>query len=125
MSACPGPVIVVDDDAAVRNSLKFSLELEGLDVRAYPGADEVLAEHDWPARGCLVVDYDMPHMNGVELVDCLRKRSVDLPAILITGKVNSAVRSSAACSGFRQVLEKPLEDGALLDGIRGALSTTA
>jgi len=48
-----------------------------------------------------------------------------LPAIMITGKVNSAVRTSAECSGFRQVLEKPLEDGALLDGIRGALSTTA
>ena len=62
---------------------------------------------------------------GFELVDCLRKRSVDLPAILITGKVNGVVRSSAACSGFRQVLEKPLEDGALLDGIRGALSTMA
>jgi hypothetical protein len=47
-------------------------------------------------------------------------RTRHLPAILVTGKVNSA-----ECSGFRQVLEKPLEDGALLDGIRGALSTTA
>ena len=125
MSASPGPVIVVDDDAAVRKSLKFALELEGLDVRVYPGTDEALAENDWPARGCLVVDYYMPHMNGVELVACLRERSVGLPAILITGKVNSAVRNSAECSGCRQVLEKPLEDGALLDGIRGALSTTA
>jgi two-component system, LuxR family, response regulator FixJ len=122
MSASPGPVIVIDDDVAVRNSLKFALQLEGLDVRVYPGADEVLAEHDWPDRGCLVVDYQMPRMNGVELVDCLRKRSVHLPAILITGKANGAVRSSAECSGFRQVLEKPLDDDALLDSIRSALS---
>lgn len=122
MSTTPGPVIVVDDDAAVRDSLKFALELEGLDVRIYPGAEEVLAESDWPSHGCLVVDYYMPLMNGVELVDQLRGRRVDLPAILITTKASNAVRSRAACSGFRQVLEKPLEDGALLDSIHSALA---
>ena len=122
MSASAGPAIVVEDDDAVRNALKFALELEGLDVRVYPGAVEVLAESDWPARGCLVVDYYMAGMNGVELVDQLRERRVDPRAILITAKANDAMRSSAAWSGFRQVLEKPLEDGSLLDGLRSALS---
>jgi FixJ family two-component response regulator len=122
MSQTPGPVIVVDDDAAVRHSLKFALELEGLDVRLYSGGEEVLADAELPALGCLVVDYYMPQMNGVELVDKLRGRHVDLPAILITAKVSEDIRERAARAGFRQVLEKPLEDGSLVDSIRGALA---
>jgi FixJ family two-component response regulator len=120
-----GPVIVVDDDAAVRNSLKFALELEGLDVRAYADGNAVLAEAALPARGCLVVDYYMPAMNGVDLVRSLQRRKVDLPAILITAKATDAMRLSAASAGFREVLEKPLEDSSLLDSIRGALDARA
>jgi len=116
-----GPVLVVDDDAAVRDSLKFALELEGLNVRLYRGAAELLADADLPARGCLVVDYYMPAMDGVELVDRLRVRHVDLPAILITAKATQDLRDRAARSGFRQVLEKPLEDSRLVDSIRCAL----
>jgi FixJ family two-component response regulator len=122
MSMTPGPVIVVDDDAAVRQSLKFALELEGLKVRLYEGADEILAEPDLPDSGCLVVDYYMPRMNGVELIDRLRRRRVKLPAILITARATDDMRRQAARSGIKQVIEKPLEDGALVDSIRGALA---
>ncbi|MGO4386951.1 response regulator transcription factor [Microvirga sp. 2YAF29] len=124
MSMTPGPVIVVDDDAAVRQSLKFALELEGLDVRLYEGADEILAESELPESGCLVVDYYMPRMNGVELIDRLRRRLVKLPAILITARATDDMRRRAARSGFRQVIEKPLEDGTLVDSIRGALAAS-
>jgi FixJ family two-component response regulator len=122
MSTKPGPVIVVDDDDAVRKSLKFALELEGLEVRLYQGAAELLADADLPPRGCLVVDYYMPVMNGVELVERLRKRHVDYPVILITAKATDDVRGRAARSGIRQVLEKPLADGMLVESIRGALA---
>jgi FixJ family two-component response regulator len=122
MSTDKGPVMVVDDDAAVRDSLKFALELEGLDVRLYGGGPELLADADLPATGCLVVDYFMPAMDGVDLVEALRRRRVDLPAILITAKATGEVRRRAACAGFRQVLEKPLEDGSLVDSIRRALA---
>jgi two-component system, LuxR family, response regulator FixJ len=121
----PGQIIVVDDDAAVRNSLKFALELEGLTVRAYEDAGAVLADAALPAEGCLVVDYYMPTMNGVDLIKCLRRRHVDLPAILITAKATDTLRRSAVQAGFRKVLEKPLEDSSLLDSIRGALDATA
>ena len=123
MSTAPGPVIVVDDDAAVRNSLKFALELEGFDVRVYEGGPEMLADDGLNSGGCLVVDQYMPAMTGVELVDRLRERYVDIPAILITGKASDELRLSAALSGIRQVLEKPLEDGALLEGIRSAIAS--
>jgi two-component system, LuxR family, response regulator FixJ len=122
MSTGPGSVIVVDDDAAVRNSLKFALELEGFDVRAYEGGPQTLADEGLKSEGCLVVDHYMPGMTGVELVEHLRERYVDIPAILITGKPTNELRLRAALSGIRQVLEKPLEDGALLDAIRSAIA---
>lgn len=122
MTTTPGPVIIIDDDAAVRDSLKFALELEGLKVRLYEGGEELLADRDLPAQGCLVVDYYMPAMNGVELINRLRGRHVNLPAILITAKATQDLRDRAARSGVREVLEKPLEDGMLVDSIRSALS---
>lgn len=125
MSMTPGPVIVVDDDAAVRQSLKFALELEGMNVRVYESGAELLSDPELPTDGCLVVDYYMPAMNGVELMDKLRRRLVKLPAILITARATEDMRKRAARSGFSQVIEKPLEDGTLLDSIRGALTTSA
>jgi two-component system, LuxR family, response regulator FixJ len=117
-----GPVLVVDDDAAVRQALKFALELEGLSVRLYQGGEEVLADADLPSTGCLVVDHFMPAMTGVELIEGLRRRAVALPAILITAKATPDLRERAVRAGFRQVLEKPLEDGALVDSMRVALA---
>jgi two-component system, LuxR family, response regulator FixJ len=125
MPASRGPVLVVDDDEAVRRSLLFALALEGLDVRAYPDAAALLGEAGLPGRGCLVIDHCMPGMDGVELVGRLRGRAVILPAILITGRATEALRRRAARAGFRQVVEKPFEDGALLDGIRAALAASA
>lgn len=117
-----GPVLVVDDDEAVRRSLKFALELEGLDVRLYEGGAQLLHEHAWPGTGCLVVDYCMPDMDGLQLVGHLRDRNIGLPAILVTARPSSELRRRAADAGFRRVVEKPFEDGSLLDGIHDALS---
>jgi FixJ family two-component response regulator len=122
MPTITGPVIVVDDDDAVRQSLKFALELEGLSVRVYRDGDHFLAEDDLPPIGCLVVDYQMPRIDGIDLMKRLRVRRVELPAILITTKCTPGLLERARQVGFRQVLEKPLEDGSLLEGIRGALA---
>ena len=118
-----GIVLVVDDDAAVRSSLKFALEIEGLKVRLYHSAAALLAEAALPPYGCLVVDYRMPAMDGLELIETLRARNVAMPAILITGRANKLLRSRAARSGIRLVLEKPLSDSTLLDSIRSSLAT--
>lgn len=120
-----GPVLVVDDDEAVRRSLKFALELEGLDVRIYEDGAELLRDEALPRTGCLVVDHWMPGMDGLELVGRLRDRDVALPAILITARPTGDLRRRASHAGFRGVVEKPPEDGALLDGIRDALAATA
>ena len=122
MSQLTGPVIVVDDDAAVRNSLKFALELEGLSVRVFKDGAELLAATDLPRNGCFVIDYNMPGMTGIELVARLRQRHVDSPAILIASQVSGDLHGRAARSGFRRVLEKPLHDSDLLDSIHAALA---
>jgi two-component system response regulator FixJ len=118
-----GTVLIVDDDAAVRSALKFALEVEGFSVRLYAGPEALLADRDLPRCGCLVVDYRMPVMDGLEMIDVLRERQVAMPAILITGRANESLRRLAARSGVSQVLEKPLFDGALIDGIRLALGS--
>jgi two-component system response regulator FixJ len=117
-----GAVIIVDDDKAVRQALKFALELEGLNVRLYESGSELLNKTDLPPRGCLVVDYAMPVMNGIDLLYRLRQGSVGLPAILITGQASNDLRERATRAGFAQVLEKPLEDSSLSDAIHRELA---
>ena len=83
----------------------------------------MLAAANLPKRGCLVIDYRMPTIDGIELVDELRRRNVALPAILISARVTRALRDLAARSGLTRVLEKPLSDAALVENIRGALAS--
>jgi two-component system response regulator FixJ len=118
-------VLVVDDDAAVRAALKFALEVEGFNVRLYDGPEAVLADPGLPQRGCLVVDYRMPGIDGIELVDRLRARHVTLPAILISARVSNQLRRQAERAGLSHVLEKPLSDAALVESIRTALGPPA
>jgi FixJ family two-component response regulator len=115
-------VLVVDDDAAVRSALKFALEVEGFDVRVYADSAAVLAERALPSRACLIIDYRMPGMDGLELAEVLHARRVDLPIILISGRVNPQLRQRARKSGVTRVLEKPLSDATLVENIRDALA---
>lgn len=125
MTILSRPVLVVDDDAAVRHSLKFALELEGLEVRLYSGGEALLSERSLPADGCLVIDYHMPAMDGLDLLGRLRRRDVHLPAILIAAEASEDLRRRARAAGIRAVLEKPLDDSSLLDSIRYALGEAA
>lgn len=125
MSPVSETVLVVDDDAAVRSALKFALEVEGFHVKLYDSARAVLADANLPERACLVIDYRMPDIDGIELVARLRSQNVALPIILISGRVSRGLRDLAARSGVMQVLEKPLSDAALVESIRGALGLPA
>jgi FixJ family two-component response regulator len=113
-------VIVVDDDAAVRNSLKFSLELEGFAVRLYSGGTELLAANNVGDCACLVIDQHMPGLTGLETVRELHHRHVDVPTILISGRPTRALSACADRAGV-EIIEKPLLGNALVDGIRARI----
>jgi two-component system, LuxR family, response regulator FixJ len=112
-------VVIVDDDLAVRSSLAFSLQTEGIAVHTYVSAAELLTEV--PDAACFVIDYKLPGMNGLELLEELRRRHVAAPAILITTHPSAAVRERAAADGMA-LIEKPLIGDALFREIRAALA---
>lgn len=114
-------ICIVEDDAAVRNALKFALETEGLSVRTYDGPVSLLEDRHLPPFGCLIVDYRMPVMDGLELTAALRERGLNGPAIMITGRANKDLRARAGKLGIRHLLEKPLSDSTLIDAIRDCL----
>jgi FixJ family two-component response regulator len=128
MRTCDGyhgpTILVVDDDPAVRNSLQFSLEVEGFCVRTYPDAASLMKEASLPEKGCLVVDFRLPGMNGLELVAQLRKRRIALPAVLVTTRPDATVRLHAAKAGI-SIIEKPLLTEDLLRCIRTMLKAGA
>jgi FixJ family two-component response regulator len=119
----PGVLILVDDDPAVLSALKFSLEVEGYSVRAYADGDSLLAERNFPYIGCLILDYRLPKMNGLQLLAELRKRRVTLPAVLITTPEPSVIAQAAAAKV--PIVGKPLLGSALLDTVRDLLKPTS
>jgi two-component system, LuxR family, response regulator FixJ len=114
-------LLVLDDDAAVRDSLKFLLEVEGFKVRTFASPDELLNDKELSDTGCLIVDYQMPAMNGLDVVAALRRRQNLMPAILITAHPDAKILERASAAGIT-LIKKPFQQAALLDCIDGLLS---
>jgi len=123
VSTQPRPtVLLVDDDAALRTALKFSLELEGFDVETYESGEAFLLRDDPEGRTCVVMDLNLPGIDGLETLRQLRSRGVGLPALLITSHPRPATRASAAAVGAA-IVEKPLLGDHLVGEIRSALNS--
>lgn len=121
-STDPRPVVFfVDDDPAVAHAVQFSFDLEGLDVRRFKDAESLLACGPLPEKGCLILDYNLPGVDGLVLLERLRDNGVHLPAILITTNPRPNMRARAAAAGV-PIVEKPLLTDALLSAVRSALA---
>lgn len=115
-------VFVVDDEQALRESLRWLLETEGLQVQAYGSADDFLRNY-YPGRaGCLLLDVRMPGMGGLELQEHMAKKGINLPVIIITGHGDVSMAVRALKAGAVDFIEKPFNDEQLLASIRGALA---
>jgi FixJ family two-component response regulator len=114
-------VFVVDDDRAMRDSLRWLLESIGLTVRTYATAAEFLREHQPSQPGCLVLDVRMPGMSGLDLQAELVQRGAELPTIVVTGHAEVAMAVRAVKAGAIDFIEKPFSDQLLLDRVRQAL----
>ena len=113
-------VLLVDDDPAVAHAVQFSFDLEGLEVRSFSDAAGLLAA-DLPREGCLVLDYHLPDIDGLDLLERLRANGVRLPAVLMTTNPRMMLKARAAVAGV-PIIEKPLLTDALLTAVRSALA---
>jgi len=114
-------VFVVDDDRAMRDSLRWLLESVGLSVRTYATAAEFLGDYDATRPGCLVLDVRMPGMSGLDLQAELTRRGAGLPTIVVTGHAEVPMAVRAVKAGAIDFIEKPFSDQLLLDRVRQAL----
>jgi two-component system, LuxR family, response regulator FixJ len=119
-SSAKPTVYVVDDDVGVLGSLRFLLETDGFQVRTFRSAAALLNARP-TGVDCLVIDYKMPDMNGIDLVGQLRRNDIAAPVVLITGYPDDNISARAAAAGVEHVLLKPLLEESLVKHIRGAI----
>jgi FixJ family two-component response regulator len=115
-------VFIVDDDEAVRASLRLLLKSVGIAATALGSAHEFLANHDASQPGCLLLDIRMPGMSGLELQQALNLRGAIIPVIFITGHGDVPMAVEAMKHGAFDFLQKPFRDQELLDRVQLALT---
>ena len=113
-------VAIVDDDEAVRHSLRFLLEVVGHKVETFASAAAFL-KFELRNLACLILDYHLPHVTGLELAERLRTDGNAIPILLITGSLTPAILARAAELRIDRVLEKPPGESDLMAFIDAAL----
>lgn len=116
-------VCIVDDDDAVRDSMRVLVESYGHPVSDYPSAMAFLGDLRDCEPGCLLLDLNMPGMNGLELVELLRRRQVGTPVIVVTARSDAQQSQRLKNAGILALLNKPVTDNELIDWIEQALAT--
>lgn len=117
------PVVhIVDDDAAVRQSLSFLLASDGLPVRLHESAVAFLEKVGVGGQGCVVTDVRMPEIDGIEFLRRLRQRGYAMPVVVMTGHADVPLAVEAMKEGALDFVEKPFDDDTILGAVRLALS---
>ena len=118
-------VFIVDDDNAVRGSLRLLLKSAGLPAVAHASAKEFLDNWHPEQPGCLILDVRMPGMSGIELQSELNRRGAIIPVIFISGHGDIPMAVEAIQHGAFDFLPKPFSDKDLIDRVQRALATDA
>ncbi|ATQ68539.1 MULTISPECIES: response regulator transcription factor [Methylosinus] len=115
-------VHIVDDDPAVRDSLRLLLLTEDIEARAHAGVRDFFAVVAPDETGCVVTDVRMPEASGFDLLAEMKARRLSLPVIVITAHADVPLAVRAMKAGALDLLEKPFDDEALLGAVRRALA---
>jgi len=118
-------VCAVDDDEAVRDSLRALLESYDMSVREYASAMDFLADMDTHQAepDCMLLDLHMPGLSGIELLEILRRRRNPIPVIILTGRGDDGLRVRARSLGATALLDKPVAEEVLISTIKTAASS--
>ncbi len=119
----PGLVYVVDDDEAVRDSLRWLLEANQFAVTCFASADEFLASFDPQRIACLILDVRMPGMTGLELQELLVTRQTNLPILFISGHGDVPMAVTTMKKGASDFIEKPFNEAELRTSVAAMLDT--
>ena len=114
------PILVVDDDPDVRDSLRVLLESSGFVVRDHDSAVGVLSDTEMGSALCLIADIRMPGMDGLQLQEELNRRKIPVPVIVVTGHGDVPLAVRAMKAGAIDFLEKPFEEQLLLEAVQRA-----
>ena len=109
-------ILVVDDDDAVRDSLRTLLELQDFSVSTFETCHDLLSSN-FANAACLVLDIHLPGMSGLELMEALKRDRRSLPTILVTARSDNAIRDRARALGAVASLEKPIDFKGLMNAI--------
>lgn len=115
-------VFVVDDDAAVRDAISLLVESVGYKSVPFESCEAFLEAFGPDSAGCLILDARLPGMSGLELLEELNRRKIELPVILITAHGDMPMAVRAMKFGAIDCMPKPFNDDALLACVRQALS---
>ena len=113
----PKGVIIVDDDDDVRRSVTYGLRRQGYSVNDFASGLELLSLCDRQVCDCLLIDYKLPHIDGLDLLPRLRQGGLDSPALLITGLYSGSLSERAKAAGYAAVIEKPVHVSELVTHI--------
>jgi FixJ family two-component response regulator len=116
-------VYVVDDDPSVGKALERLLRSAGHDVRTFTSAIEFIEGRELATPACLILDLNMPGLNGLELQEYLAGKEISLPIVFITGYGTVPESVKAMKAGAVDFLQKPFNDGDLLSAISHAIET--
>jgi two-component system response regulator FixJ len=115
-------VFIVDDDESVRDAVRCMLEAASFRVATFASGREFLDRFDRTQPGCLILDVQMPEMDGLEVQRRLREEGVRLPIIMLTAHGNIPLAVNALRSGAIDFIEKPFDDEDLIRRIQDAIS---
>jgi two-component system, LuxR family, response regulator FixJ len=114
-------VFIVDDDEAVRESLRLLLETSGYRITTFPSGKLFLEQLPPTARGCVIIDVRMPEIGGLEVQQELKRRGINLPLIVMTGHGDVPLAVRAMKAGATDFIEKPFKDDVMCTAIERAL----